>query len=140
MRSLSTSSQDGFTLIEVLVAFVILVAALPVLYGIFSGGLRGAALAGDYQRAVAFAEAELAASAIADDLRHGQRRTSRDGPYTLDLSVSDYRPWADLPPTQPLPVRAYHLKLDVGWEQHGRPRSISLSTIVLRPADAGVGG
>jgi general secretion pathway protein I len=124
--------QGGFTLIEVLVAFVILVAALPVLYAIFTSGLRGTALADDYQRAAAFGESWLARAGIVEPLRENDRTSVEEGRYTLTYTARPYRPWRDVDEEQ-LAVRAYRVNLDVGWEQHGRRRSVSLSTIKLAP-------
>jgi len=130
--------QDGFTLIEVLVAFVILVAALPVLYAIFSGGLRGMALAGDYQGAVAVGESRLAQTGIVDVLGEAEETTTQEGRYTLTLTTQPYQPWRDVSGEQ-LAVRAYRVTLDIGWEQHGAQRVVSLSTIKLA-TPAGVAG
>jgi len=125
--------QGGFTLIEVLVAFVILVAALPVLYAIFSGGLRGMTLTEDYRRAVALGESRLAESGIVGSLLEGEQRTAGDGRYTLTYTTQAYRPWRDVDVEQ-LAVRAYRVTVDIGWEQYGVQRSVSLSTIKLVPS------
>ena len=122
--------QAGFTLIEVLVAFAILVAAMPVMYAIFSGGLRGTALSADYQRATAFAESWLAQMGIVEVLREGGPTTAREGPYTLSVTARAYRPWRDVDEEQ-LAVRAYQINLDVGWERRGERRSLSFNTIKL---------
>jgi type II secretion system protein I len=50
------SRQDGFTLIEVLVAFAILSATVIVAVQGFAGGLRLLKLSGDHQRAILIAD------------------------------------------------------------------------------------
>lgn len=50
----------GFTLLEVLVAFVIAMGALALLSRVGLDGLRGATLSGRYQEAVARAQSHLA--------------------------------------------------------------------------------
>ena len=62
--------DGGFTLIEVLVAFVIATVALSVMVNAAVDGLRGATMAGRYQEAVARAQSHLAAvgdSPVASD-------------------------------------------------------------------------
>jgi general secretion pathway protein I len=59
MRAGRTSSE-GFTLIEVLVAFVILAFSLAALTTLFSGSLRSVKLGEDYAHATALGRARLA--------------------------------------------------------------------------------
>jgi len=51
--------MQGYSLIEVLVAFTILALTLTVLFRIFSGGLRNVDAAADYAMAVLVAEGKL---------------------------------------------------------------------------------
>lgn len=122
--------EAGFTLIEVLVAFVILVAALPTLYGIFSGGLRSTALAEDYQRAVAFGESWLAQYGVTAPLRQAEGDRLALGPYTLIMTTRPHQPLADVD-TGRLDLQAWEVSIDITWERFGRQRSVRLSTIKL---------
>lgn len=123
--------QTGFTLIEVLVAFVILVMALPVLYGIFSNGLRSVSLSEDYRTAVALAESRLAEIGVSEPLLDGDTRSSDDGRYTWLITSEEYSPWEDDGTAPQLPVRAYRVVLDISWFTDGNQRSLSLTTIKL---------
>jgi len=58
--------QQGFSLIEILVAFVILAMSLTVIFRIFSGGLRNVALSEDYAQAVLVAESQLSAIGVSE--------------------------------------------------------------------------
>ena len=49
--------QQGFSLIEILVAFMILAMSLTVIFRIFSSGTRNVALSEDYAQAVLVTEA-----------------------------------------------------------------------------------
>lgn len=64
--------QQGFSLLEVLVAFSILALSMGVLMQIFSGGLRNVGISGDYARAVALAETQLATAEITPGERSGE--------------------------------------------------------------------
>jgi general secretion pathway protein I len=59
MTVLSGNSR-GFTLIEVLVAFLILAFSLGALFSLFSGSLRSVSQGEDYAHAAALARAQLA--------------------------------------------------------------------------------
>ena len=61
----------GFSLLEVLVAFVILAAVATALFRLFSGALANASAADEYSRAMLVAESALAGLGIrARYLRH----------------------------------------------------------------------
>ena len=64
----SRTRPSGFTLLEVIIAFVILALVLGAVFNTFSIGLRNANLAGDYARAVVHAEAKLGLLGVAEPL------------------------------------------------------------------------
>ena len=99
-RSAGVSRRDeGFTLLEVLVALVVLATTVVAVLQLFGGGLRLARTAGDH------ADAALLASAKLADLEPGpltEGATEGDGgPVPLDPS-GDARPGA---PSRPSPRR-----------------------------------
>ena len=83
-------ASAGFSLIEVLVAFVILALTLSVIMRIFSGGLRNVALAEDYSRAALLAESRLAELSVQP--LEGEAGGEFDGKYRWRSTV---RPWVD---------------------------------------------
>jgi general secretion pathway protein I len=72
MRVDTQATEGGFTLLEVLVAFVIAVLALGLLYRVGIDGLGTAAQAARYQEALARARSHLAA--LGDSPRPGDRQ------------------------------------------------------------------
>jgi general secretion pathway protein I len=64
----------GMTLIEVLVAFIVLSVTMAVILQIFSGGMRNARLAESYSRAVFLAESKMAAVGLERPLMPGGRQ------------------------------------------------------------------
>lgn len=125
----------GFSLLEVLVAFVVLALTLSVMLRIFSGGLRNAALADDYSRAVLLAESRLAELSVQP--QEGEARGEFGGKYRWRSTI---HPWVDDAGTtglgaQPLPVRLMEIEVRIAWgEDGGRVREIDLSTLQLAPA------
>ena len=128
-------TSAGFTLLEVLVAFVILALTLGVILRIFSGGLRNAALAGDYSHAMLLAESRLAELRVQP--LEGETRGEFDGKYRWRSMI---RPWVDGTAAsgsgpQLMPVRLMEIDVWVAWgEAGGRSREIGLTTLQLVPA------
>lgn len=122
-------ASAGFSLIEVLVAFVILALTLSVIMRIFSGGLRNVVLAEDYSRAALLAESRLAELSVQP--LEGEAGGEFDGKYRWRSMV---RPWADDVgvPSVELPVRLMEIEVKVAWgEESGGLREIGLRTLQL---------
>jgi general secretion pathway protein I len=121
----------GFTLIEVLVAFMILIISLSVLFRIFSGGLRNIALSGDYARALLVAEAQLAAAGVSKPLAEGETFGESGEHYRWRLWVERHIPWED-GEHRSGSVLAYRVTVEVDWDQGLRKHQINLSSIRLQ--------
>ena len=65
-RNRSSGRERGFTLLEVLVAFVIAALALGVMFDAVLGGLRSTQTASQYQEAVSLARSHIASVRAAD--------------------------------------------------------------------------
>lgn len=124
----------GFSLLEVLVAFIILSLTLGVLMRIFSGGLGNIGSAEHYSRAVAIAESQLAATGVESPLIEGDYAGETENGYTWRTSVQRYDA-----STQPLeggvlPVDLYQVEVAVNWDNTATtPRSLRLLTLRAAP-------
>ena len=118
------------TLIEVLVAFVILSLAMGVIMQIFSGGIRNARLAEGYSRALFLAESRLAAVGREQPLVPGEMngQTSPDLHWRVIVSSFDD---AGASEQFAMPVRLYQVKVVVNWNEEGRQRLIELDSLKL---------
>ena len=83
-----TKVNAGFTLIEVLVAFVILSIAVATLLVAFSGGVRNSALTRDYTKAVIIAESQLSQSGITQPFTGEETIEGMQGKFYWQESVS----------------------------------------------------
>jgi general secretion pathway protein I len=118
--------DGGFTLLEVLVALVVLSTTVVAALQLFGGGLRLARTAGDHTEAVLLASAKLA------DLEPGALTEGQidgtDGPYrwtrrvTLDPALLPVE--ADSPET--LRIRLARVSVEVRWGQGRRFELITL--------------
>ena len=130
-------ASAGFSLLELLVAFVILALTLSVMMRIFSGGLRNVGLADEYSRATLLAESRLAELGVQPV--EGEAEGEFDKKFRWRSTI---RPWADDADTQdaeaqPVPVRLMKIEVRVAWgEEGGKSREVGLSTLQLASAPA----
>ena len=121
----------GFTLVEIVVAFVLLAGVLTVGFEIFSQGLRRAGELDDQARALVIAQSKLAAAGTEEQLKEGQAQ-GEDGRFRWSVVIQ--RTEEGMVPGQP-PNNAYQLyRVDVRVDWEGvdtRVRSIALSTLGL---------
>lgn len=135
-------SQRGYTLIEVIVAFALLAAALTLLLGTLSGATRQVRWSGDAGRAALHAQSLLDTVGIIEPLKAGERNGDfDDGRYQWSLRVS---PWQDPALANRLREPAgpilYELDLDVRWGDGGPRGHLQLRSLRLGSADSTVGG
>lgn len=125
-HTLSTSrlAQQGFTLLEALIALVILALSLSTLMSSYSTGLRGVATLDDRVRA------RLLAQTLLEELSHD--RTLRPGTqsgrfdqFAWTLSTAPYEDMAT-PPSPEHPWAIYQMTLMVSWS---RGRQLELQTL-----------
>jgi general secretion pathway protein I len=129
--------QSGYTLIEVLVAFMILALALTVLLRIFSGGLRNVSVSSDYATATLIAESRLAAAGIDTPLRPGETSGTEGEQFAWTVSVQDYQPRPGYR-SAARGIDAYRVTVTVEWPHGDNTRRVGLSTVRLR-SEGGVG-
>jgi general secretion pathway protein I len=128
--------EAGFTILEVLTAFVLFAVALAVLLQVFSGGLRDAQLADEYARAVMIAQSRLAGFTATDRLAEGVS-SGRDEAFTWTLSATAYDDrqedaQAGAQGEYNLRVRLLRVESTVAWQAaDGRSRDVRLATLVL---------
>ena len=122
----------GFSLLEVLVAFIILSLALSVLMRIFSVGTRNAALAGDYSRAVLLAETKLAAAGIETPLQEGIATGGIDERFRWQTSAR-MLPAAAGAPGALMPVGLFEVEARIMWKDGVNERAVVLNTLRLAP-------
>ena len=127
-------SARGFTLLEVLVAFVVLAAGAGILYRTYSTGLNNVSTVSGYSEAIAIAEAKLGALGIEHPLVEGEESGSTDDHrYEWRATVQPYTP----PGTGPdqaggfiSPHQMFKVTVGVSWDQKGlSKRSVELTTL-----------
>ena len=135
----SRGRQRGYTLIEVLVAFVILALSLTVLLRIFATGVRSVAVSADYAQAVLIAETRLASAGVDHPLTPGRHSGTELEKFRWTQTVSEYRPFAPAAPSaRGGPAYAgYRVAVRVEWRNGTGSRSVDLATVRLARAEGG---
>jgi general secretion pathway protein I len=127
------SRQRGFTLIEVVVAFVLLAVVLVMAFEVFSAGLARAGQFEERSQALMIAQSQIASAGVEQAMREGESRgTSSDGRFqwTTRITRSD----EGLKPGQPAPSAyvLYRIEVLVSWQDsQGRPQGLPLSTLAV---------
>ena len=115
-------AQGGFTLLEVLVAMVILSLAVVSLIQLSSQGLRLVKLSGDHQEATRLADRIARATEVKGEGVDG----GEEGPFTWERRIALVPVPKELgPATGPAP-QLYSLLVNVRW---GSGRSVELATL-----------
>jgi general secretion pathway protein I len=127
----------GFSLIEVLAAFVILALVATALFRVFSGSLRNASAADEWSRALLLAESQLDLAASVQPLKETTENGSDvTGSMRWETHVVAYSPPDTSPEleqaAQMLGTRLYRVTTDVKFPGLVKgERTLSLATVKL---------
>lgn len=133
------SRQRGYTLLEVIVAFALLAAALTLLLGSLSGAAKQVRWSADAGRAALYAQSLMDQVGVGERLAPGQRSGQfENGRYRWTLGIAQWRD-TQLPasnqPIDPNAMRLFEVQLAVEWGEGGSGRRLLLRS--LRSSTAG---
>ena len=119
--------QQGFSLLEILVAFSILAISLGILLKIFSSGVNTAVIAENYTVATQIAESLMAKTGIETPLTEGERSGVEDETYHWQVNVSQLSPDVF---EEGVMTELMAVQVIVDWgEDNQDNRSIELNTV-----------
>ena len=122
--------QRGFTLLEIVAAFVVFALAFAALLAVAGSNLAQARRATDLTQASLYAQSKLDPLGVGDKLEPGHDSGRFDDRYSYDLDVRKLDP----PPAEggvldTIPVDLMRAELTVHWEESGKPRSTKFVTV-----------
>ncbi len=131
------NKHQGFSLLEILVAFSILTVSLGIILKIFSTGITTAQVTGDYTTAVQIAKNLLDKTGNESPLKAGEITGSENNFYHWRVTVSPKTfssPELDL---RDLPVTLFEVTAHVRWGEDIKTydRIVKLTTLKLATKD-----
>jgi len=129
IRAARCGRENGFTLLETLVALSVLAISLGVMYQVFSSALQGSTLADDYAQASMYADSHLAEISKKVHLLPGVSEGSYSEKYNWKLEIqpldgSNSRSVVET-------IKRYQVVLNVYWRAKKGQRSIRATTFRL---------
>jgi len=117
--------KDGFTLLEVLVAFVLLATTVTVVLQLFSSGIKALSLSENYATAVVRAESKMREILDNEQLTEDVwSETSPEG-YRFDITVAETYEAR----TKDLPMKILEIGITMSWRVGGKDKSLTLNAM-----------
>ncbi|MEO8809536.1 MAG: type II secretion system protein [Rhodanobacter sp.] len=125
---------NGFTLLEVIAAIMLLAIAFAALMQVAGGSIRLSQNASEHSEAALWARSLLDTAFTTQPVRVGSTSGRFDRRFSWRLDV---KPWNPVNAAPNAPLRLYQLDLDVMWGPLVHPRSAHFRTLRLASASPG---
>jgi general secretion pathway protein I len=133
LRPPSRSTASGFTLIEVLLAFVVFALSFSVVLEIISGSMRSTVRARQYTEVALITQSVMDRVGLDIPLEAGARANGESGDYRWELQISPYAGAADHARSLELSdltgIDLLEVELVISWGDHRKEQSNRFSTI-----------
>ena len=129
LKSSALKNNKGFSLLEVMVALLIMAGGFLAVVNLFSGSVRSADLSGQYLKAVTLANSKMSDLEIENYLVNDKSgRFENEENYRWELNIEPYD--SNLNEKDPK-IQLQKILLKVIWEDNGKPRNLELATLRL---------
>ena len=129
LKSSTLDSDKGFSLLEVIVALLIMAGGFLAVVNLFSGSVRSADLSGQYLKAVSLANSKMNELEIENYLVDDKSgRFEYEENYRWELNIKPFD--SNLNEKDPN-IQLQKILLKVLWEDNGKPRNLELATLRL---------
>lgn len=128
------NKQQGFSLLEILIAFSILALSLGILLKIFSAGVNTAVVAEEYTAAVQIAEGLMAKTGVETPLQAGQEAGLENAKFHWRVEVSPFEFNPENTDVTAITAILFKVKVTVSWgddNTRAQPRQVELNTLKL---------
>jgi general secretion pathway protein I len=126
--------DNGFSLLEILVAFSILAISLGILLKIFASGVNTAMIAEEYTVATQIAESLMAKTGIEEPLVVGGSSGTEAEKYHWQVTVENSTNLADVEDENDVSLLAVRVIVQWGDDDRNR-RTVELNTVKTGPSE-----
>lgn len=120
--------QSGFSLLETLVAVMVLGIALVVILQLYSEGLKAGDLSVGYTRALLCAQNEMENLLLRSSLEAGEIHTDIDDQFSSTATILRREPESD---DGKQAFDLFDITVRVTWQERGVEKNIELSTVAI---------
>ncbi|WML89809.1 prepilin-type N-terminal cleavage/methylation domain-containing protein [Thiothrix lacustris] len=122
-------SNKGFSLLEVMVAFVVMGLVVGAILQLFGASMNSVALSDEYSFAIQVAESRLAAVGNEIKVKDGNESGEEKGSgYRWEVKMSPIT-LSDEMEKIPVPLQLYQVEVQVTWKSGDKPREFNLSSL-----------
>jgi general secretion pathway protein I len=130
--------SKGFSLLEILIAFVILALVLGAIMRVFGTGARNLDASSEYLQAVGIAQSVLARTGVEEPLEPGETEGGGEGSaFRWRRTISESPVTEDQPLNIRMPVTPVTVRVEVSWTDGSHQRQMALESLRLAPAKLG---
>jgi general secretion pathway protein I len=127
IRGAARRGQDGFTLLEIIVAFALIATAVLLAVQLFSANLRAIATSESHMRAAAYAGAVMREITTDEDFPNNASTSGFVDIYRFETSAVK----VDEERNSTINADLYRIDVTLSWREGNRDKTISLSSLKL---------
>lgn len=127
--SVGNLGRRGFTLIETLVAMMVLAISFVVIMQLFSGGLTSSRISGDYLYGMFHAQAKMEEFLLSENPEPGVYEGEFDDGYAWTAVVTFLE--SDDPEVDRIPLMPVEVTVAVRWPHGAGEKTFSLTSMML---------
>ncbi len=122
--------QEGFTLLEVLAAFLVFSLLFAVIMQVVSASLGNTRLSGNLTQAALYAQSKMDLLGIDAPVEEGSDSGEFDDKYSWEIQIALYEPEDERGlNTELIPVDLYQVDLIVYWDQANQQQQATFTTL-----------
>ncbi len=128
--------QKGFTLLEILAAFLVFALSFAVVMQVVSSSLRNTRLSGNLTQSALYAQSKMDLLGIEAPVEEGSDSGEFDEKYSWEMEILPYLP-EDGRTLNPdlIPVDMFEVNLTVFWEQGGQQQQTTFTTLYAQDSN-----
>ncbi len=127
---MKVSNFKGFTLVETLVAMMILATCLVIILQLFSGGLKAGRLSDEYTRAVFHAREKMEEILLTEELADGVAYGEFGDAFKWKAEIRYIEP-AEEQEVKKMPADMFRITVNVIWYEGNREKHFETSTLKI---------